>query len=151
MRRDGRETRRLDAEKLVELTRKSIVDDADEVPLDEIDEVGDDPEVEWGDLAVAAAGSNETHPTLPTHPRTTTVCDPLTTAMLAEVARRAATVELDPDTVEVARRSTKEIDPEALRAALRDSEDKSEDKAAREGSNDRSNDNPFDAPTLRRK
>ncbi len=110
--RSSRPTQRLENRELLELTRKSIVADEDAVVAEE-DALG-----EWVEPVVATGSQAQA---LPTSSRTTTLCDPLTTGLLAEVARRAATVELDPETIEVARRSTREIDRDALEAALRES------------------------------
>jgi hypothetical protein len=101
---------------LVELTKKSIV--SPDVSVDD-----DDPLVDWDESVEpvsVAAGSQPS--ALPTTSRTATLSDPLTTGLLAEVARRTSTVEIDAETIEAARRAC-EIDPaEALEAARRTQE-----------------------------
>jgi len=109
--RSGRTTRRFDSSDLVALTKKPIVETEQAM-------VEDDPFAEWNEPVVATGSQNEA---LPTTSRTATLHDPLTTGLLAEVARRTATLEIDPSTIEVAIRNTQEIDPEIL-AALRDAE-----------------------------
>lgn len=114
MGRRARTTRSYGEQELVELTRKSIVGDT-------VGHTGesDDPFEEWNEEGGAVAMGSQPA-ALPATSRTATLADPLTTGLLAEVARRTSTVELDPTTVEVARQrmSTKEIDPEAQRRAL---------------------------------
>ena len=81
----------------------------------------DDPLSEWDDLAAVATGSQSE--ALPATSRTATHHDPMTTAMLAEVARRTSTMEIDPSTVAAAAvRSTVDIDPETLEEVLRSSQ-----------------------------
>jgi hypothetical protein len=119
--RRARTTRSYGENELVELTKKSIVGGSEA-----IDEAGesDDPFAEWNeDGAAVATGSQPA--ALPTTSRTATLADPLTTGLLAEVARRTSTVELDPsavapfrERVAESRRSTKPIDPEEQRQAL---------------------------------
>jgi len=109
--RSARTTRRFDSSDLVALTKKPIVETEQAM-------VEDDPFAEWNEPVVATGSQNEA---LPTTSRTATLHDPLTTGLLAEVARRTATLEIDPSTIEVAIRNTQEIDPEIL-AALRDAE-----------------------------
>lgn len=112
--RRARTTRSYGENELVELTKKSIVGGSE--AIDEAVE-SDDPFAEWNeDGAAVATGSQPA--ALPTTSRTATLADPLTTGLLAEVARRTSTVELDPSAVAVARRSTKPIDPEEQRQAL---------------------------------
>ena len=98
---------------LVELTKKPITGDV-------IDD--DDPSADWSDANPIAKGSQDA--ALPVTSRTQTLADPMTTGLLAEVARRTATVELDPGVIELARRTTRdtrEIEAETLHAALRKS------------------------------
>lgn len=113
--RGGRTTKRLEHGDLIALAKKSIVAD-DTVVQDQ----EDDPFADWNDQPEVAAGSQSN--ALPTTSRTATLADPLTTGLLAEVARRTSTMEIDPATIEAARRSTQTIDPEALAAALREAE-----------------------------
>lgn len=110
--RRARTTRSYGESELVALTKKSIVGET----IGNTEEP-DDPFVEWNEEGGAVAMGSQPA-ALPTTSRTATLADPLTTGLLAEVARRTSAVELDPSTVEVARRSTKEIDPEAQRRAL---------------------------------
>src|SRR5687768_2273711 len=112
--RNSRRTQPMQYGDLVELTKKSIVAEP-EPPAEE-----DDPLADWDDsVAQAVRVARGSQPdALPTTSRTSTLVDPLTTGLLAEVARRTATVELDPSTLEVARRSTREIDRELLAEVL---------------------------------
>ena len=110
--RSGRTTRRFDSSDLVALTKKPIVETEQAM-------VEDDPFAEWNEPVVATGSQNEA---LPTTSRTATLHDPLTTGLLAEVARRTSTLEIDPRTIELAIRNTQEIDPDLLAAALRDAE-----------------------------
>jgi hypothetical protein len=80
---------------LVELTKKRIVCE----PLD------DDPIAEWSDNGPIAKGSQNA--ALPVTSRTQTLADPMTTSLLAEVARRTATVEIDPSVLALALANTK--------------------------------------------
>lgn len=121
--RRERPTKRLENSDLMALAKQSIVaDETAEVAQPQVEE--DDPLADWEDghqSPLVAAGSQSN--ALPTTSRTTTVADPLTTQLLAEVARRTSTMEFDPnELVESERRDTQEIDPEALTAALRDAE-----------------------------
>lgn len=82
----------------------------------------DDPLSEWDDLAAVATGSQSE--ALPATSRTATHHDPMTTAMLAEVARRTSTMEIDPNVVlgELDQgRDTVEFDPETLEEVRRSS------------------------------
>jgi hypothetical protein len=109
--RRARTTRSYADNELLELTKKSIVGDS-------IGNTGehDDPFEEWNEEGGAVAMGSQSE-ALPATSRTATLADPMTTGLLAEVARRTSTVELDPSTVEVARK-TREIDPEAQRRAI---------------------------------
>ena len=118
--RRERPTRRLDSSDLQALAKKSIVaDEAAAVAAEPAPD--DDPLTDWDELNehVVAAGSQSN--ALPTTSRTTTVTDPLTTQLLAEVARRTATMEFDPAAAD-GDRATQEIDPDTLRSALLDAE-----------------------------
>jgi hypothetical protein len=81
---------------LVELTKNPIVTD---------DPIDDDPLAEWSDNSPVAKGSQNA--ALPVTSRTKTLADPLTTSLLAEVARRTSTVEIDPSVIALARAHTK--------------------------------------------
>ena len=112
--RPARTTRRFDNGKLVALTKQP-----DEIHVADSD---DDPFAEWDDSVAIPAGSQPE--ALPTASRTATVCDPLTTGVLAEIARRTATIEIDPDAVKdgdrrASLRTTREIEASVLQAALR--------------------------------
>ncbi len=76
---------------LVELTKQPIKGDEDAFG-------------EWTDSPIAGGSQNEM---LPVTSRTETLADPLTTSLLAEVARRTSTVEIDPRVVEAARAESK--------------------------------------------
>lgn len=110
--RSGKTTRRFDSSELVALTKKPIVASETAVEQD------DDPFADWDERMTVAAGSQSD--ALPTTSRTATLADPLTTQLLAEVARRTATIEIDPSTMAAAVRSTVDIDPEILEEVLRD-------------------------------
>jgi hypothetical protein len=111
--RTGRTTRRFDSADLIALTKKPILAE-EQVPQD------DDPFVDWDERKpLMAAGSQSDVDKLPSIGRAVTLHDPLTTGLLAEVARRTQTMEIDPSTM-VAYRNTAEIDPEILRNALRE-------------------------------
>lgn len=88
------------------LTRQSV--DASLVELTRVpisgDEVDSEAFAEWHDGPVADGSQ---HAMLPVTSRTTTLADPLTTSLLAEVARRTSTVEIDPSVLEAAREQTK--------------------------------------------
>ena len=109
--RSERTTRRFQSSDLIAQTKKPIVEQP--VPQD------DDPLADWSDVPSVAAGSQPE--ALPATSRTQTVSDPMATALLAEVARRTKTIEMDPLTVEAAR-NTQEIDRAVLERALRDSQ-----------------------------
>jgi hypothetical protein len=134
--RRERPTKRLDNGDLMALAKQSLLaDETAEVarpqaPMaEEAAAADDDPLADWEDnpqsLPVAAGSQSNA---LPTTSRTTTVADPLTTQLLAEVARRTSTMEFDPDEIVEAEREgragrdTQEIDPAALTAALREAE-----------------------------
>ena len=111
--RSGRTTQRFDNAALVAATKKSLV--SQEQPED------DDPLAEWDELTPDAIPMGSQPDALPTTSRTATVHDPMTTGLLAEVARRTSTTEIDPITMmEAAVRSTVELDPETLEQVLRD-------------------------------
>lgn len=76
----------------------------------------DDPLADWDDGAKDVVVPQEEAP--PATSRTQTLADPLTTGLLAEVARRTTTMEFDPSTFEA--RPTKEIDKDVLAAVLHD-------------------------------
>lgn len=127
--RRERPTKRLENGDLTALAKQSIVaDETAEVARPQAEEAADDdPLADWDDdqtsPVVVASGSQSN--ALPTTSRTTTVADPLTTQLLAEVARRTSTMEFDPDEIVNteragrAQRDTQEIDPETLDTALR--------------------------------
>lgn len=92
----ARATRELDRETLLKLTREASA--------------GDAAVVEWDDIA---DGKPDGEPDeRPVASRAATVHDPLTMALLAEVARNSRTAEMDPSKIEA-----------ALREALADSTD----------------------------
>jgi hypothetical protein len=109
--RSGRTTRRFDSKDLIALTKKPIVTEPD-----------DDPFADWDEKQVVAAGSQSEVATMPSTGRCATVHDPLTTSLMAEVARRTSTMELDPSTIAAAVRSTVDIDPEMLAEVLREAQ-----------------------------
>lgn len=84
-----------------------------------------------GPNLVARAKSNVTHEPVPQNDdpseappatsRSPTLHDPMTTGLLAEVARRTSTMELDPVGT-AALRSTVDIDPDTLDELLRDTQ-----------------------------
>jgi len=125
--RRERPTKRLDSNDLLALAKKSIVADETAAAVSPDENVlqaheqdeHDDPLGDWDDVPVVATGSQSN--ALPTTSRTATLADPLTTQLLAEVARRTATAEFDPTSLNLDR-PTQEIDPESLKAALRDAE-----------------------------
>ncbi|HLL22417.1 MAG TPA: hypothetical protein VK427_09815 [Kofleriaceae bacterium] len=104
---------------LVELTKNPLVDHE---PEDTVAD-DDDPFVDWNEEQVHVATGSQPD-ALPTTSRTQTLADPLTTGLLAEVARRTTTMEFDPSGVEMGfdQRNTQEIDPELLAEALRTAE-----------------------------
>ena len=111
--RRARTTRSYSDAELVALTKKSIVGgESTDINSDE------DPFADWTDEPgpIAAGSQGEA---LPTTSRTATLCDPLTTGLLAEVARRSQTIELDPTAVEAAKKNTQEIDRASLDKALK--------------------------------
>lgn len=114
--RAGRTTRRFDNRSLIELTKPTGTFDQAELADEQ-----DDPFAEWDDTpSPVPAGSQSKM--LPTTSRTATVVDPLTTGLLAEVARRSQTMEIEPDEVAQLtrnKRDTLEIDPQTLQAALK--------------------------------
>ena len=113
--RSGRTTQRFDNAALVAATKKSIV--SQDPPPD------DDPLADWDDLTPDAIPMGSQPDALPTTSRTATVHDPMTTGLLAEVARRTSTMEIDPSTIMAAAvRSTVDIDPETLAEVLRDAQ-----------------------------
>jgi hypothetical protein len=113
--RDRRTTQRFDNAALVAATKKSIVSQ------DQPDE--DDPLADWDELTPDAIPMGSQPDALPTTSRTATVHDPMTTGLLAEVARRTSTMEIDPSTIMAAAvRSTVDIDPETLAEVLREAQ-----------------------------
>jgi len=108
--RRGR-TRSFDSDALAARTGRPLI--GHEEPDEEPD---DDPFADWGGESAQVPTGSQTH-ILPATSRTATVDDPLTTQLLAEVARRTSTIEIDPTTVEFAR-ATREIDPELLAEVL---------------------------------
>ena len=113
--RSGRTTQRFDNAALVAATKKSIV--AQDQPEE------DDPLAEWEELTPDQIPMGSQPDALPTTSRTATVHDPMTTGLLAEVARRTSTMEIDPSTMMAAAvRSTVDIDPETLEEVLRDAQ-----------------------------
>jgi hypothetical protein len=111
----GRSTRRFESADLIARTKQPIVAEEPAATDD------DDPLADWdqGEAAVAVGSQPEA---LPTTSRTATLMDPLTTGLLAEVARRTQTMEYDPDTVAAATRNTQEIDVQVLERAIRESQ-----------------------------
>jgi hypothetical protein len=81
-------TRQFVDAKLVELTK----------PPSTGDTIDDEALAEWSDHGPVARGSQGA--VLPVTSRTTTLADPMTTSLLAEVARRTTTVEIDPSVIE---------------------------------------------------
>ena len=86
-RRPSRDTQKLGTDELERMARVSTTDDA---PTSSTA-----PEEGW---SIAAHGSGATGEPLTS--RTTTVSDPLTMALLAEVARSSRTVDFDPATLD---------------------------------------------------
>lgn len=84
----------------------------------------DDPFADWSDAGGVADAPAEAQPLVS---RTQTVADPLTTGLLAEVARRTTTMEFDPAMLEG--RPTQEIDQEVLARALAEAEGEPRRKA----------------------
>ncbi len=116
--RSGRTTRRFDSADLVALSKKSIIDPI--VPIVPIVADNDDPFADWDERQPDAIAAGSQGSALPTTSRTATVHDPMTTGLLAEVARRTATIEIDPSMIAAAAvRSTVDIDPEILAEVLR--------------------------------
>jgi hypothetical protein len=83
-----RRTRRFDSSQLAELTKKPVEE--------QLQQPGTSDDGEEAALAIAS--------------RTATVHDPLTTELLAEVARRSQTIEVSPDMVDTA---IEEAEPDA--------------------------------------
>lgn len=81
----SRSTRRFDSEQLAKLTRHAGVDS--------------DAERDGGESPAAAGAHPEA---APASSRTSTVHDPMTMALLAEVARTSHTVEIEPGKIEEA-------------------------------------------------
>jgi hypothetical protein len=116
--RSGRTTRRFDSADLVALTKKSIIE---QEPIAQ--EPEDDPFADWDERQPDAIATGSQGAALPTTSRTATVHDPMTTGLLAEVARRTSTMEIDPRTIAAAAvRSTVDIDPEILEEVLREAQ-----------------------------
>ena len=115
--RSGRTTRRFESADLIERTKKPIV-----APEDRLATQDDDPLGDWDELTPPVVATGSQPQALPTTARTATVHDPMTTAMLAEVARRTSTMEIDPSTMADAARSTVEFDPETLEEVRRSSQ-----------------------------
>lgn len=85
--------------RLVELTKQASTGETDD----------DSAFAEWSETGQVARGSQ--HEGHPIASRTTTLADPLTTSLLAEVARRTSTVEIDPSVLAAARALTKHTKP----------------------------------------
>jgi hypothetical protein len=114
--RSGRTTQPFENADLVAATKKSLI--SQDQPQDD-----DDPLAEWDELTPDAIPMGSQPDALPTTSRTATVHDPMTTGLLAEVARRTSTMEIDPRSLmEAAVRSTVDIDPETLEEVLRDAQ-----------------------------
>lgn len=94
--RHSRPTLQFDSRELARLTAKEIVT----VPMDEVE----DAFGEWDDEDVPIAAGSQPQ-AMPTTSRTATLSDPLTTGLLAEVARRSRTREVSAGTLEEAIRS----------------------------------------------
>lgn len=94
-----RSTQKLDANELARMARAST------------GEVNDDRappgEDDWQDVELAV-DSQANAASL--HARTATVDDPMTMALLAEVARNSQTVEFDPATLEAAKEASAKVD-----------------------------------------
>jgi hypothetical protein len=99
--RNARTTERFQPLELVELTKKPIVsinvNDIDE--HDEHDHDHDPLDDEWTEPGFPSGSQSAA---ASTRARTPTVHDPMTTGLLAEVARRSSTLELDADTLAAA-------------------------------------------------
>jgi hypothetical protein len=88
-RQPPRSTQKLDSAELARMARASTGDARDD------EGVAD--ENDWQDVEVAVGSQANVAPIAA---RTTTVADPMTMALLAEVARNSRTVDFDPDQLE---------------------------------------------------
>ncbi len=86
-RQPPRSTQKLSAEELARMARESgIVSDEELTPVPPA-------ENDWSDVEMALGSQANV---APLYARTTTVSDPMTMALLAEVARSSKTMEIDP-------------------------------------------------------
>lgn len=96
--RHSRPTIRFNTNDLARLTKQEVVS----VPMDEVEDAVN----EWEEDAIPAIIPAGSQPNAePTTSRTATLPDPLTTGVLAEVARRSRTVEVAPESIEDAIKS----------------------------------------------
>lgn len=128
--RRERPTKRLENADLMALAKQSVVaDETSAVARPQAEGASDDdPLADWEDTPVRAIATGSQSNALPTTSRTATLADPLTTQLLAEVARQTATVEVDPDDIAEGSepadlgeggRDTRRIDLDALNEALK--------------------------------
>jgi hypothetical protein len=92
-RQPPRSTRKLTSEELAQIARES----AGELLPEELTPVP--PENDWQDVEMALGSQANV---APLYARTTTVSDPMTMALLAEVARSSRTMEIEPIKIEEA-------------------------------------------------
>lgn len=87
------------------------------VPIEEVEDSDDAAFHEWNELTPVPAGSQTE--ARPATSRTATLSDPLTTGLLAEVARRSQTIEVGPQTIEEAiQRASIDPDDEITRPGM---------------------------------
>jgi hypothetical protein len=94
-RQPPRSTQKLSSDELARMARDSAGEmNQDEVPADEND---------WQDVEMALGSQANV---APLYARTTTVSDPMTMALLAEVARSSRTMEIDPIKIDDAQKAS---------------------------------------------
>ncbi|MFN0248053.1 MAG: hypothetical protein ACKV2T_14275 [Kofleriaceae bacterium] len=91
-RQPSRSTQKLSSEELARMARESA-----ETPTEDLTPIP--PENDWLDVEMALGSQANV---APLYARTTTVSDPMTMALLAEVARSSRTMEIEPGTAEEA-------------------------------------------------
>ena len=99
-RQPSRSTQKLSTEELAKMARASAADERE--ALESV--VAED---DWQDVEVALGSQANV---APLSSRTTTVSDPMTMALLAEVARASRTVDFDDERIEEARNLANEHD-----------------------------------------
>lgn len=99
-RQPPRSTQKLDGDELARMARESAgqAHQGDDYVEDELTPIP--AENDWQDVEMALGSQANV---APLYSRTTTVSDPMTMALLAEVARSSRTMEIDPMKVEEAR------------------------------------------------